>query len=248
MNNLVKKIFFQFFYLFKGVPFEIEGKKIRLDESLRRWNVITEKELQEALINNIKNGDVIVDVGANFGLHTLLAGKILGDRGHIYAIEPIPSNIKLLKRNIRLNHFNSRITIIEAALSNSNDAYIEMSLPKEDVVVSASIAKVGNKVIKVKNMRLDDFIEGTGIKPNLIKIDVEGAEYEVLKGAENVLKKYMPILLVEIHTFALESFGASNDELIKFLQKFGYEQKILGNTLGKQGEYYHSIFFSNSKQ
>ena len=95
--------------------------------------------------------------------------------------------------------------------------------------------------IRVQTRTLDECLDRDAPTPALIKIDVEGAEHEVLKGAEETLKKG-PILLIEVHTFALPAFGSSPEKLDAFLSEFGYVAKRLGDMKSHLGEYYHALY------
>jgi len=247
MNNFPKlrDFIFRCRYLFRGVPKSIDGESFRLDESLRRWKVNTEPELREAFRKALNAGDTMIDIGANLGLHSLYTAHIVGPGGHIYAFEPIPSNIRLMKRNIQLNKFDERITVVEAALSNSDEPFIEMSIPADGIAVAAAINKnsqTGLGVVKVKNIHLDDYVKEKKLRPRLIKIDVEGAEHEVLKGAEKTLTELRPVLLIEVHTFALPNFGSSPELLDKYLTSLGYQQYKIAQTQGIAGDYFHAIY------
>jgi FkbM family methyltransferase len=241
----LRNLFFRFRWLFRGAPVSIDGISFRLDESLRRLKVNTEPELREAFRKSLQKGDTVIDIGANLGLHSLYIAQIVGPEGRIYAFEPIPSNIRLLQRNIRLNAFENQVTVVDAALSNSDDQYIEMSAPSDGVAVAAAInknGKSGEQVIKVRNLHLDDYVMEKKLHPRLIKIDVEGAEHEVLKGAEKTLLQHRPILVVEVHTFALPEFGSSPEAMCNYLTSLGYIQHQIAETRGIAGDYYHAVF------
>jgi FkbM family methyltransferase len=241
----LRNFLFRCRYLFRGVPVKIDGEPFRLDESLRRWEVNNEPELRKAFRDILQKGDTVVDVGANLGFHSLYLAQLVGSNGHIYAFEPIPSNLQLLQRNIKLNGFQDRVTIVNAALSNSEEPFIEMSIPSDGVAVAAAINKNGKSdeaVVKVRNLHLDDYVMEKKLSPRLIKIDVEGAEHEVLKGAEKTLMQYRPALIVEVHTFALPVFGSSPEALCDYMTTLGYVQHQIAETRGIAGDYYHAVF------
>ena len=87
-------------YGFQGVPMTIQGRLFRLDESLRRMSSETELEVQKVICEHLRPGDVMVDVGANLGLHALLGASCVGPNGHVYAFEPVPSNCRTTSRRI----------------------------------------------------------------------------------------------------------------------------------------------------
>ncbi len=88
----IKNLLFRLRYGFRGVPITFQGRVLRLDESLRRWNPSGEKEVQAVICQHLRPGDVFVDVEANFGMHALLGASCVESIGHVYAIEPVPFN------------------------------------------------------------------------------------------------------------------------------------------------------------
>jgi FkbM family methyltransferase len=228
---------------FKGVPFTINGSVIRLDESLRRWKFDSELDMLKYIGKGLGPDDIFVDIGANFGLHTLYASTILKNGGQVYAFEPLPQNIALLEKHIRLNK-RSNVTIFKGAVSNSDKEYLEFYFPEEDFLQTGALKPhtgASNK-IQVKNHRLDDLADQWNKPVKLIKIDVEGAEMDVLKSAKNILSKWHPDLLIEIHGFALPNFGYTSDQLLKFLTDLGYTEERY--QIGKsQDNYFQSFFY-----
>lgn len=242
-TSLLKNLIFALRYGFRGVPCTINGYDLRLDESLRRWNLNAEAPMQKVISELLRTGDFFVDVGANFGLHTLLAAKIVGDKGKIIAVEPVPANLKLLKRNIQLNNFEKFVSIFPYALIESAHGQVVMNVDDGlSVAASLSSAKKKCKIIRVQSSTLDNCLRDTPFPPKLIKIDVEGAEHEVLKGAQETLSRFKPYLLIEVHSFALPEFGSSAEILSDFLNSIGYSKEIISETHGTDGEYYHALF------
>lgn len=236
ISSSLRNLVFKLRYGFKGVPVQIADQTIRLDESLRRWNMETELAAYQILRESLNPGDVFIDIGANFGLHTLYAAQLVNHQGHVFAFEPVPSNLTLLQKNVTLNGVQHQVKIVPQALSNSSASFLTFYLPSEKVAVTASLRPNSDnrKTIQVANSRLDDFWSNINLPVQLIKIDVEGAEVEVLRGAENVLKQWHPKLLIEVHGFALPNFGTSVNELRDFLKHLGYQERLL------EGEQFHT--------
>ena len=141
-----------------------------------------------------KVGDIVIDVGAAFGFYTLLASKKVGQAGKVVAIETQPNIFDILNRNIKLNKLTNIISLNYAAYSKKTTLklYNTYSVMQE---------RAGQSYTEVSADTLDNLLWRVGIKEvNWIKIDVEGAEYEVLKGATEVLSASKRIsILVEIH-------------------------------------------------
>jgi len=231
-------------YLFRGTPVSILGESFRLDESLRRWGLESEIEFQKVLCDHLRPGDVVFDIGANFGMHSLYAARLVGTAGQVYAFEPVPSNLQLLYRNLRLNRLQAVVTVVPKAVSDSPETFLEMYLPADSLAVTASLRPAAGdlSVTRVANVRLDDFACAEVQRLRLIKIDVEGAELEVLRGGVNLLRRVRPLLLIEVHGFALPQFGANVEMLQSFLAELGYHEKPLDAPQFRDQEYYQALF------
>ena len=231
-------------HLFRGVPVALQGEPFRLDESLRRWDLDSECAFQRALREHLRPGDVVFDIGANFGMHSLYAARLVSTAGRVYAFEPIPANLRLLHCHLRLNRLEDRVTVVPKAVSDSREPVLEMYLPAEPLAVTASLRPASGSaaVTRVPNVRLDDFACADAPRLRCVKIDVEGAELEVVRGAANLLRRTRPLLLIEVHGFALPHFGASVEQLRSFLADLGYSEKVLEAPQFRGQEYYQSLF------
>lgn len=242
----IKNIFFKLRYCFLGCKININGYDIYLDELLRRWKIDSELPALAIIKKIIKEEDVFIDIGAGFGLHTLYVANFIKKEERVYTFEPLESNIRLLKRNIALNKLGKCITVIPTTLSNQTNNTLDFYIPrsKRNVCMVGSLAALHRQgiSIKVRNMRLDDYWQNINKKIGLIKIDVEGAELEVLKGAREILSRYKPSLLIEVHGQFLNQFQASIDILEQFLKSYGYkqEQKIEGYSFNSS--YFQALF------
>jgi FkbM family methyltransferase len=164
-----------------------------------------EEEIEEHF--NPNDGDIVVDVGAHAGHYTLISSKRVGQKGKVIAIEADPTNFEILNRNIQLNGLTNVIPLNYAAYSKQTK--LKLYLPVEESgfsiynTIMVNRAKPEEKFIEVNANTLDNLLQQNGINHadiNWIKIDVEGAEFEVLKGATNILSNSKSIaLLVEIH-------------------------------------------------
>jgi FkbM family methyltransferase len=189
-----------------------------------------------------KEGDIVIDVGAHIGPYTLVSSKSVGSSGKVVAIEAAPDNFDLLNRNIQLNGLTN-VMILNYAVYSREDK-IKLYLPSKEKefsntkynTVMMDRAHGETNFVEVKANTLDYILQSNGIKHenvNWIKIDVEGAEYEVLKGAKNTLSKSNNIsLLIEIHNL---SENLNYYEPIKeFLNSYNF--KIEFEIVAKNGE------------
>ncbi len=171
-----------------------------------------EEELRDYF--NIKKG-IFIDVGANVGKYSIMVGNRLKNNGKVISIEPEINNFLTLKENIKLNKLNN--VILENSACSEKNGLVQLYL--SDYPGQHSIYRKTKHRIKVRSVKLDDLIKKYSLKKvNLIKIDVEGAEIDVLKGAENILKKFKPKII-------FECYGENYPKVKALLKKYGYKIK-----------------------
>jgi len=149
-----------------------------------------------ALANAVSPGTVVYDVGANVGIYSLLASLRAGPSGKVYAFEPLERNLLYLRRHLTLNNVGNCV-ILETAVCNR-----EGTVPFSVASWSSSMAHLSTVgEIWVPSTTLDGCIYGERRlrPPDILKIDVEGAEMEVLEGASKVLTEFHPKIFLEIH-------------------------------------------------
>jgi FkbM family methyltransferase len=169
-----------------------------------------------------KDGGVVYDIGAHVGYYSLLAASSVGSSGSVYAFEPLPRNIAFLEQHKQLNNMNS-INIFQVAVSDKfGEANFDIGTSNFQGALTEG--KDTDKLI-VKTIKLDDFVSENGLKPpDVMKIDVEGAEEQVLIGAESLLISCKPIIFLSLHEHLnpgvtrkcldfLEAIGYSVDEI-----------------------------------
>ena len=169
-----------------------------------------------------KEGDTVIDIGAHIGRYTITSSKQVGNTGKVVAIEADPDNFQLLKRNIVLNNLTNVLPLNYAVFSTRTrmKLYEQSASAKYNSVMLARAAKTKNYV-EVNADTLDSILKQNGINQvNWIKIDVEGAEFEVLKGSNKTLSSNDISLLVEIHNIDDPSHY---DNILNFLKYHNYE-------------------------
>jgi FkbM family methyltransferase len=188
-----------------------------------------------------KQGDIVVDIGAHMGRYTIISSKRVGTNGKVVAIEAHPGNFEMLNRNIKLNQLTNVIPLNYAVYSK--ETKIKLYLPEEDSgftiynTIMSNRAGTEDKFVEVNANTLDYLLQLNQIREeevNWVKIDVEGAEFEVLKGATNVLTKSKDIaLLIEIH-------GPDNYRpILNFLSLYNF--KIDFEKSNKNGDWRHIV-------
>ncbi|MEO8893972.1 MAG: FkbM family methyltransferase [Coleofasciculaceae cyanobacterium] len=179
------------------------------------YEVITTKFLQEV----IHEGDVFLDVGANCGALTLVAANLIG-KGKVYAFEPSPNVRERLQGNINLNpHLKDTIAIIPKGLGlNKQQVFYN-----EDPNYLGNGSLYENQGIPVEILALDQWVAQEKLeKIDLIKIDVEGMEYDVLVGGKTVLETYQPIIYFETLPIFYETTLHNIKTIYEFLEGLGY--------------------------
>jgi FkbM family methyltransferase len=148
------------------------------------------------LIKTFKDDDIFYDIGANYGFYTLLAQEFI-TKGEIHAFEPNPKIFKLLRENSRLDIYKNTF-LNEIALSDKigEAEFFEISRQSGGSSLIKHQHVLKYKIIKVRTTTLDDYISNHK-PPTIMKIDVEGGEYLVLKGGLELLKKYSPMIIME---------------------------------------------------
>ncbi len=169
-----------------------------------------EREFLEALAVYIKPGELVLDVGANIGNHTLFFAGVCGAR--VIAFEPNPRSADLLRANIAANGLDDMARVEEIALGASEGAGEMENTGGENNLGAASVKIDGEGAIVIRRLDSIELAE----RPVLIKVDVEGMDLDVLKGAEQTLRTHTPIVAVEAADRA--TFLA----IASFLEGLGY--------------------------
>lgn len=164
-----------------------------------RW----EREAQKVMKQQVMKGYVAYDVGANYGIHTILLARMVSSSGRVFAFEPVADIASALEENLALNGF-SNVTCIQKALgARSGIASFVRGrhaggghLASETSVMDAS----DTSAYDVEVISLDDFVDEGHPPPDFIKIDIEGAEAAALEGGRRTIRRFRPILLIDLHT------------------------------------------------
>ncbi|HEX2231199.1 MAG TPA: FkbM family methyltransferase, partial [Nitrososphaeraceae archaeon] len=185
--------------------------------------VMTKHEEEILGLFHPKEGDTVVDVGAHMGRYTITSSKSVGQHGRVIAVEAHPYNFRILYHNLRLNKLQN-VSALNCAVY-SKKAKLKLYLPDEELgytmhhslmtnyLVSKYSKEIERRYIEVEADTLDNLLKVRGIsQANWIKIDVEGAEYEVLKGAKEILSASKDIsILVEVH--GKDTYGPTTELL-----------------------------------
>ena len=175
----------------------------------------------------IKNGSII-DIGANLGYYSVILGKLLKPSDKLFAFEANPLVIEMLDKNIAINNLQDNIKVFNCALSDMNDQKLKLYLPLRAGSSAASLGKLHpddkNNLIEILTRRLDDVDQIRNLdRISLIKIDVEGAELSVIKGALETIRKNKPVIFIELLRKWSKIFGYHPNDVLRILQEIGYK-------------------------
>jgi len=172
--------------------------------------------LMEAVL---REGDVAIDVGANFGFHTVVMASCVGDSGAVHAFEPLRIVYQQLCANVFRNGFRNVYTY-RCVVGESDGAVVAMNdidFLQDNVNIGDTRVGSGGDVVETHTL---DHFQFKGVK--LIKMDVQGYELLALKGAKKLISEQRPIIFVEVEEHHLRAFGSSSKELIEYLLSTGY--------------------------
>jgi FkbM family methyltransferase len=160
-----------------------------------------ESSVQEALVRHLAPGDVVYDIGANLGFFSLVAARLVGPEGRVFAFEPAPNNAEAIARNAELNLLSNIVVVPRAVSSRAGTARLQ-------VVDDQSWSKLEEfgehpfteQVLEVETVTVDELVgSGELPPPGLVKIDVEGAELAALEGMGRTIEERRPVIVCELH-------------------------------------------------
>lgn len=204
-----------------------------------------EKEHIYILQRELSEGDVVLDIGANIGYYVLMEAGIIGQKGYIYAIEPSPSNIGILRKNVALNKLENRVEIFQMGASNktSVEKFYLSEMSNLGTFFPKRFTEVNNNpkdapTINVKTTSIPDFIYG---KKTIvfIRMDIEGYEVEVLGGMLPLLREncFSPKILFETHRPKYNDASHNMRKVLKEMFAYGYYPKIIVSNDHPKGEF-----------
>jgi FkbM family methyltransferase len=183
----------------------------------------SEPGVQRMLATFLKPGMTVYDGGANVGFISILAARLVGPGGRVFCFEPLPSNSDRIEHNACLNGFD-QITVRREALGGSESQgrfLVGPEVTRGHLESESSRSAANADTIAVHVRRLDCLIADERLpQPDFIKLDVEGAEADVLEGGKTVLRQARPILLIELH--------GTNARVARTLEELEYHAVVMG--------------------
>ena len=224
ISRYVKQKWFREFdeHSLEGICVKLNGLKVYMPPRFTSHYFVLEYEpvTQGVFLGSVRAGDVVVDVGAHIGHYSLLAAKVVGESGKVYAVEPCQETVRLLEKSIHANGMKNLVVHCCAAgnsqclrefnITGSSDSHGFYHHPNTETL----------NTVQVKQEKIDSIVGG---RVNVVKIDVEGAEIEVLEGMEDILMRNHDItLFVEWFPAGMKSAGRDPSELPERLRRLNF--------------------------
>lgn len=224
MISILSSIYKQYFSTTK---IEINGVEKRFDTNLRaegtyRYFEKAENELLSALLDATQPDDVFFDVGSNFGLYPVFLADAI-PRGELTCFEPYPPNQEHLRQHLDLHNI-SNAQIVEKVVADSVGQVV-FEPPEERNCGTAGIVD-GNEDenFEVEATTIDTYVEENNQSPDIIKIDVEGAEKLVFQGMRETLESgTCRVIGCELHPDGMDEFNSDIDSIRELLSEYGYD-------------------------
>lgn len=210
----------------RGIPAEINGDSYRIDPRFR-WRVrpTYEWDVANALRSRVRPGFCCIDVGANIGIYVLQLARWSAPDGHVVAFEPNPKTFPVLSRHVRMNQLDGRVTLVPMAAGRTEghaalfDAQAGSGLSRVGAANPAIVGHVRSTDVEVTT--IDAYCARTGIRPDVVLIDVEGFEFDVLAGAAETIRRTRPQVFVELHPHLYPNGAATQAEGARLLAELG---------------------------
>jgi len=178
----------------------------------------------DAVCKRLDRSSVVVDIGANIGAFALPVTRATEAR--VIAVEPVSSTFALLNDNVRRNRAEDAVTTVQSALGETaGEAVVTTGSQSANYVLPAqSSARIGEELVPVTT--LDELLAGEP-RIDLIKVDVEGLELKVIRGAQRVLARHAPAVLLEIESRWTERYGYKPEDIFALMAKAGYSYQTI---------------------
>jgi FkbM family methyltransferase len=206
---------------------EIEGRKMftqNNDGLALSIFKIYEPNQTEIVKKYVREGDIVIDIGAHVGYYTLLMAQLVGKNGKVYSFEPDPVNFQLLKKSVEINGFEN-VVLIQKAVSNITDK-VKLFLGDDDSAINRIYdAKLGDakESIDVNSVTIDEYFKENDELINFIKLDSEGSEVKIINGMKQFLSRNKKlVMMTEFFPFLIKKSGDEPNQYLKSLEKSGF--------------------------
>jgi FkbM family methyltransferase len=237
LATAIKKIIYP-----RGEHYYFSGNRIRFQVGSRplkrkyinseSWVVRNELLQLEYFEKHYRKGDVIWDLGAHFGEYSLFAASMNSAKDRVFAFEPDQDALKVFRKNISLNRFEDKIFVSELVIDEKDGEVLFHSQGgnSNSHIVSGKYTK-DDGMVRLRSKSLNSLLHELP-KPDVVKIDTEGAEIQILKGADELLADHSIRFICELHPYAWEGFGVTYTELCQLLERHQRKITVLDERIG----------------
>jgi FkbM family methyltransferase len=240
---LIAKKLIELYFFFLEKTFYTKGKK----QKISNYEIRLPIRVSHLYSNNYETNNIsylsllvennwnVLDLGANVGVYTVILSRLVGENGCVVSFEPTKSIFKHLKNSIKWN--NVRNVRLENKAVGKTEMEMMFYFKLESGSVSNSLISYKEnegKSYKVDVVSLDNYKKTNDLKFDFIKLDVEGSEIDVLKGASSVIKNDRPILLIAVHPLIIQENKQNHSEIFEILESFNYSIYYNGNLISKE--------------
>lgn len=214
-------------YKNKGLARSFYGEPpLFLRPECRAFSEEGDEASSDALKRLTQSGATVLDIGANVGVYSMLCARWAGPGGRVFAFEPAPAALTLLREHLALNGLAERVEVVAQAVSDKagEAVFYVHDFSGENSLNAGFAERVGAAAgtVRVPVTTVDEFCQTRNIAPTLIKIDVEGYELQVLRGARETLKRHQPALLVEMHAHLWAEINVRREEFAALFDALPY--------------------------
>ena len=187
-----------------------------------------EPDLSKIFMTYVKPGQIVFDVGTHFGYYSMLASRLVGQNGKVHGFEPTRETYKVVysnvgsKSNVTLNNLAAWSVETTLTFTDYGTQWSAFNSLYGAKLEESIVAKMNPKDYEVKTMSIDMYIQKSGAHPDFIKIDAENAEYDILQGMKNTLKKIRPTITLEVGDVNEGEFKNSSS-CVHLLLKYNYK-------------------------
>ncbi len=228
-----------------GIERQIHGEPpFRLRPQYRAVGEDFEPTVFAALKSGAHPGGVVLDIGANVGMYSMLIARWVGESGRVYAFEPAPEPLHALRDHVTLNNLSDRIEVIGEAVSDaSGEATFYAHTANGENSLNPEYARrvTAAEAVRVPVTTIDDFCLQREIKPTMLKMDIEGFEFHALRGARETLSQHRPTVIIEMHPHIWPEIDFTREQADAILKELGCEAVPLETQADPLAEVGHVI-------
>ena len=220
---------------FRGVPRVVNGETVRFPARWSRYYPSTYEPAKAAFLRaHATPGATALDLGAHIGLFSVLLARSVGPTGHVISFEPAPATAAVLRATVRCNHLGPVVSAREAALAGRRGE-VELFETGDECSNASSVVRTDRTAasVRVAATTLDDLVADERLTVAVVKMDIEGAELDVLEGASALLSEQRPALAIEVHPRELATSGRDPREVFDVLVAHGYALTEEGHPLDR---------------